>query len=82
MLPAPALTAQIERIASTLDLDAPPDRRVVAPLLSDADGGVSALKREADRRERQARQLRRLAAEVRLAQVEQQLSALFCRPMK
>ena len=77
VLPAPALTAQIERIASTLDLDAPPDRRVVAPLLSDADGGVSALKREADRRERQARQLRRLAAEVRLAQVERQLSALF-----
>jgi regulator of sirC expression with transglutaminase-like and TPR domain len=77
VLPAPALTAQIERIANALDLDAPAERKIVSPLLADADGGVLALKREADRRERQAKQLRRLAAELRLAQVEQQLSALF-----
>ncbi len=77
VLPSPAVTAQIDRIAETLDLESPPDRKVARPLLENADEGVLALKKEADRRERQARQLRRLAAELRLAQVEQSLSALF-----
>ena len=77
VLPAPALTAQIDRIASTLDLESPPERKLALPFLESADEGVIALKKEADRRERQAKQLRRLAAEVRLAQVEQKLAALF-----
>jgi serine protease Do len=77
VLPSLALTAQVDRIAGTLDIDAPPDRKFAVPLLADADAGVLALKKEADRRERQAKQLRRLAAELRLAQVEQKLSVLF-----
>lgn len=77
VLPSPALTAQIEKIAGTLDLDAPPERQIVMPLLAAADTAVLALKKEADRRERQAKQLRRLASELRLAQVEKQLSDLF-----
>jgi serine protease Do len=77
VLPSPALNAQIEHIAGTLELEAPPGRKLAAALLANADSGVLALKKEADRRERQAKQLRRLAAELRLAQVEQQLSALF-----
>jgi len=77
VLPSRALTAQIDRIAGTLDIDAPPDRKFAVPLLAEADAGVLALKKEADRRERQAQQLRRLATELRLAQVEQKLSDLF-----
>jgi serine protease Do len=77
VLPSPALTTQIDRIAGTLDLESPPDRKLAVPLLDKADEGVLAIKREADRRERQAKQLRRLAAELRLAQVEQKLSTLF-----
>jgi serine protease Do len=77
VLPSPALTAQIDRIAATVDPEAPPERQTVLPLLANADAGVLALKKEADRRERQAKQLRRLAGELRLAQVEQQLAALF-----
>ena len=77
VLPSPAVTARNstesrERSTSNRHpIERSPDR------IENADEGVLALKKEADRHKRQARQLRRLAAELRLAQVEQSLSALF-----
>ena len=77
LLPSRELTARVERLAGRLDLDAPPDPKSVASFLSDADAGVRALRREADRREREAKQLRRLAEALQLTRVEQQLALIF-----
>jgi regulator of sirC expression with transglutaminase-like and TPR domain len=73
------LTDRVQRLAGHLQLDAPPDPKAVAPFLSDADAGVRALRREADRREREAKQLRRLAEVLQLTRVEKELSSLFAR---
>lgn len=77
LLPSREVTARAERLAGRLNLDAAPDSKIVAPLLSDADAGVRALRNVADRREREAKQLRRLAQVLQLTRVEQQLSTLF-----
>jgi regulator of sirC expression with transglutaminase-like and TPR domain len=79
VLPSRELTERVERLAGHLQLDAPPDPKAVAPFLSDADAGVRALRREADRREREAKQLRRLAEVLQLTRVEKELSSLFAR---
>ena len=77
VLPTPELTARVRKLADGLDLEAPPDPKTIAPFVSDADNGVRALRREADRREREAKQLRRLAETLQLSRVEQQLHSLF-----
>jgi serine protease Do len=77
VLPSRELTARVEQLAGRLDLNAPPDPKIVAPFLSDADAGVRALRHEADRREREAKQLRGLAEALKLTRVEQQLLSLF-----
>ncbi len=79
VLPTPELTARVKKLADGLDLKAPPDPKTIAPFVSDADNGVRALRREADRREREAKQLRRLAETLQLTRVEQQLNVAVCR---
>jgi serine protease Do len=79
VLPSRELTERVKRLAGHLKLDAPPDPKVVASFLSDADAGVRALRQEADRREREAKQLRRLAEVLQLTRVERELSSLFAK---
>jgi serine protease Do len=77
VLPSRELTARVERLATSLTPDAPPDPKAVVPFLSDADAGVRALRKEADRREREAQLLRRLADTLKLTHIEQQIASLF-----
>jgi regulator of sirC expression with transglutaminase-like and TPR domain len=79
VLPSRELTERVQRLAGRLQLDAPPDPKTVASFLSDADAAVRALRQEADRREREAKHLRRLAEVVQLKRVEKELESLFAR---
>ena len=78
VLPTPELTARVKKLADGLDLEAPPDP--TKPSLPSFPMRTTASVRcvdEADRREREAKQLRRLAETLQLTRVEQQLNSLF-----
>ncbi len=75
--PSPEVAQRVERMARDVNADRPPDAKVVGDLLPDADAGVRALLDSADRREREAKQLRRAADSLRSRRTQRDLSALF-----
>jgi len=76
-MPSPEVTRRVERAARKIEGDRAPDAKTITDLLPDADAGVRALLDSAERREREARQLRRAADALRSRRTQQQLSALF-----
>jgi serine protease Do len=76
-LPSPAVTQRVERMVREVKADRAPDAKVVGDLLPDADAGVRALLESADRREREAKQLRRAAEALRARRTQRDLTALF-----
>lgn len=76
-LPSRAVTERVTRIAAELKLDQPPDSKTIDRLVPDSTAGVLALRQQADRREREAKQLRRLADAVQLRRVQKELVAIF-----
>jgi regulator of sirC expression with transglutaminase-like and TPR domain len=77
VLPTPDLAQRVERLTREVHTDRVPDAKVIADLLPDADAGVRALLDSASRREREAKQLRRLADSLRSRRTQRDLSALF-----
>jgi serine protease Do len=77
VLPSPEVTQRVERMAREVEAERAPDAKVVGDLLPDADAGVRALLESADRREREAKQLRRAADALRARRTERDLTALF-----
>ncbi|HEV8000189.1 MAG TPA: transglutaminase family protein, partial [Planctomycetaceae bacterium] len=75
--PSPEVAQRVERMARDVNVDQPPDAKVVGDLLPDADAGVRALLDSADRREREAKQLRRAADSLRSRRTQRDLVALF-----
>lgn len=75
--PSPEVAQRVERMARDVNAERPPDAKVVGELLPDADAGVRALLDSADRRERQAKQLRRAADSLRSRRTQRDLIALF-----
>jgi serine protease Do len=76
-VPSAEVTRRVERMARDVKADGPPDAKVVGDLLPNADAGVRALLDSADRREREAKQLRRAADSLRSRRTQRDLSALF-----
>jgi regulator of sirC expression with transglutaminase-like and TPR domain len=77
VLPTPELMQRVERLTREVKADRAPDAKVIGDLLPDADAGVRALLDTASRREREARQLRRVADSLRSRRTQRDLSALF-----
>jgi serine protease Do len=77
VLPSKALVERVEHMAGEMKLDEAPDPKAVEQLARDGDNSVRALRQSADRREREAKQLRRVAEEVQLRHVLNQIAAIF-----
>jgi serine protease Do len=74
---SPEVAERVERVAREIKADQAPDAKVVGDLLPNADAGVRALLASADRREREAKQLRRAADSLRSRRTQRDLSTLF-----
>jgi serine protease Do len=77
LLPSTELIRNVERVAQEIGEDRAPDAKIVGDLFPNAEAGVRALLDSADRREREAKQLRRAADSLRSRRTQQELSALF-----
>ena len=75
--PSPEVALRVERMARDVKADHAPDAKVISDLLPHADAGVRALLDSAERREREAKQLRRAADSLRSQRTQRDLSALF-----
>jgi serine protease Do len=78
-LPVPEVVERAERVARAIKGDRTPDTKAIAELLPDADAGVRALLDSADRREREAKQIRKAADSLRSRRTQRDLIALFDR---
>jgi serine protease Do len=76
-LPVPEVVERAERVARGINADRTPDGKAIAELLPDADAGVRALLDSANRREREAKQIRKAAASLRSRRTQRDLTALF-----
>jgi serine protease Do len=76
-LPRPEVVERVDRVARAITADHTPDAKAIAELLPDADAGVRALLENADRREREAKQLRKAADSLRSKRTQRDLAAIF-----
>jgi S1-C subfamily serine protease/regulator of sirC expression with transglutaminase-like and TPR domain len=77
VVPAPEVVLNVERMVRDIRADRTPDAKVVTNLFPNPETGVRALLDSADRREREAKQLRRAADSLRSLRTQHDLSALF-----
>lgn len=77
VLPPPAVADRVERLAMELKDEKAPDSKVLSDLLPNADASVRALLNSAERREREAKQLRRAADSLRSRRTQRDLAALL-----
>jgi regulator of sirC expression with transglutaminase-like and TPR domain len=77
VLPSPEVTQRVERLAREIKDDRAPDPGAIGALLPNADASVRALLESADRREREAKELRRAADALRSRRTQRDLLALF-----
>jgi serine protease Do len=77
VLPPPDVSDRVERLAREMKDEKAPDAKTLADLLPNADAGVRALLNSAERREREAQQLRRAADSLRSRRTQRDIAALF-----
>ncbi len=77
VLPPPAVADRVERLAKELKDEKAPDSKALSDLLPNADASVRALLNSAERREREAKQLRRAADSLRSRRTQRDLAALL-----
>jgi serine protease Do len=77
MAASPELLTSVDRMARKFDSDQPPDSKSIANLFPNAERGVRALVEGADRREREAKELRLAADSLRSLRAQRELAAIF-----
>jgi regulator of sirC expression with transglutaminase-like and TPR domain len=76
-LPSRELIERVDRTVAGLNVEDPVDSKTIDLFLPDRSAGVTALRERADRREREARQLRSLASAIEQRQIQRDLDAVF-----